>query len=109
MAARDSTLTPLTFHILLSLADHDLHGYGIIKEIQARAGPKAAPTTGALYLALHRMEGDGLVEADVDGPAGADSRRRYYALTPRGREAARQEAHRLAGLVAQAQAKNLAG
>ena len=100
-------LTNLTFQILVALADMDRHGYGIIKEIEDRSGPAAAPTTGALYLALQRMESDGLIEGGTP-PAGADGRRRYYRLTPAGREAADAETARLAALVAQAHAKKLA-
>ena len=58
-------LTPLTFEILLALADEARHGYGIIKEIEVRSGPDAAPSTGALYLALRRMQGDGQVACRI--------------------------------------------
>lgn len=98
--------TPLTYQVLLALADGERHGYGIIKEMEERdAGP--APSTGALYLALQRMEGDGLIE---DAPApdeDADARRRYYRITARGRAMAEAESARLAELVAAARAKNL--
>ena len=50
-------ITPLTYQILLSLADGDGHGYGIIKEIEQRSGSTSAPSTGALYLVLQRMGG----------------------------------------------------
>ena len=110
MAAKnEQALTTLTYQILIALADENRHGYGIIKEIEGRDGAGAAPTTGALYLALQRMESSGLIEADVGSPPGADARRRYYALTQRGREAARHEAHRLASLVDWARAKDVVG
>ena len=48
-------MTPLTYQILLALADASRHGYGIIKELEARLGSSAVPSTGALYLALQRM------------------------------------------------------
>ena len=100
--------TPLTYQILLALADGDRHGYGIIKEIESRAA--SAPSTGAMYLALQRMEADGLIEEAPDRPADADdARRRYYRLTKRGREVAEEESIRLAGLMATARAKNLLG
>ena len=79
-------MTPLTYEIVLALADADRHGYGIIKEIEARSGPDAAPSTGALYLALQRMRGDGLIEQVEAGEVGGDARRRYYRLTVKGRE-----------------------
>jgi DNA-binding PadR family transcriptional regulator len=102
--------TSLTYRILLALADEDRHGYGIIKEIEAREGDGAAPSTGAMYLALQRMEGDGLIEDAPSPPAlDDDARRRYYRITSRGREVAEEESVRLAALVAAARDKNLLG
>jgi DNA-binding PadR family transcriptional regulator len=100
-------LTPLSFRILLALADAPRHGYGIIKEIEAREGEDSAPNTGALYLALQRMEGEGLIDATESPELGADARRHYYRLTARGREAAAAESTRLAALVSAARAKKL--
>jgi DNA-binding PadR family transcriptional regulator len=99
-------LTPLTYRILLALADAERHGYGIIKEIEAQLGAESAPSTGALYLALQRMEREGLV-AEAAGEAGQDERRRYYRMTRHGREAAEAESLRLAALVAAARRKHL--
>jgi len=100
--------TPLTFQILLALADEARHGYGIIKEIEERGGEGSGPSTGALYLALQRMQGHGLIE-ETPAPAdpAADARRRYYRLTPTGKEVAEQESQRLAALVAAARNKKL--
>jgi DNA-binding PadR family transcriptional regulator len=101
-------LTPLTFDILLTLVDEARHGYGIIREIEERSGAGAAPSTGALYLALQRLEAEGLIEDDrTRRPAGEDKRRRYYRITRHGREAAVAEADRLAGLVTVARRKKL--
>jgi DNA-binding PadR family transcriptional regulator len=100
-------MTALTYQILVALADDDRHGYGIIKEIEGRAGEGSAPSTGALYLALQRMESTGLVE-EADRPKrGDDARRRYYRITRLGREAAVEESERLAALVSAARAKKL--
>lgn len=100
------SLTPLTYEILLALVDEDRHGYGVIKEIEARGG--AAPSTGALYLALQRMERDGLIAESPERTADADdARRRYYRISARGREVAEEESLRLAELVAVARAKKL--
>jgi DNA-binding PadR family transcriptional regulator len=67
-----NALTPLTYEILLALADAARHGYGIIKEIEARSGAHSAPSTGALYLALQRMEADGLIEESHERPSESD-------------------------------------
>jgi DNA-binding PadR family transcriptional regulator len=101
------SLTPLTFDILLALTDGSLHGYGIIKDIEDRSGTEAAPSTGALYLALRRMLSEALIEEDPSPPADADNRRRYYRITAQGREQASRESSRLATLVAAARKKNL--
>jgi DNA-binding PadR family transcriptional regulator len=102
-------LTPLSYSILLALADEARHGYGIIKEIEARAGSAAAPTTGALYLALQRLEGEGLIEEAprTRAHAKSDARRRYYRLTAAGRRAAQAETRRLAVLLGVAVDKRL--
>ncbi len=102
-------MTPLTYQILLSLADGDRHGYGIIKEIEERSGENSAPSTGALYLALQRMGADGLIEDAQRPAAGDDARRRYYRITRAGREGAESESERLAILVATARQKQLIG
>lgn len=104
---RSDRPTPLTYQILLALAEGALHGYGVIKEIEERGGEGAAPSTGALYLALQRMEGEGLIR-EAEAPSGdGDARRRYYALTRHGRTVAEEESARLASLVATARARKL--
>lgn len=92
-------LTPLSFHILVSLVDGSSHGYGILKAIDDRTGGSDVPSTGALYLALQRLQREGFIEPDADPPADADARRRYWALTPDGRAAARHEVERMTALL----------
>ena len=104
-------LTPLSYHVVLALADQARHGYGIIKEIEAGTDGATSPSTGALYLALQRMESEGLV-AEAPAPRGAaddDPRRKYYRLTALGRRVAVAESRRLASLVARAAEKRLTG
>lgn len=103
-----TAITPLTYEILLALADAPRHGYGIIKEIEGRSPAGPAPSTGALYLALQRMEGEGLIEESSERPADSDDRRRrYWSITRRGHDAARRESERLSTLVAEARRKEL--
>ncbi|CAN5878990.1 helix-turn-helix transcriptional regulator [soil metagenome] len=100
-------MTALTYQILLALADTDRHGYGVIKQIEEREGAGAAPSTGALYLALQRMEREGLI-AEAKPPRDEDdARRRYYTVTRLGRSLAEQESTRLATLVRIARQKKL--
>ena len=98
-------LTPLTYEILLVLAGKPGHGYGTLKEIESHGGP--VPSTGAMYMALHRMVGDGLLEEIPPPPDAEDPRRRYYRVTSQGLHAAEAESQRLEGLVARARSKSL--
>jgi DNA-binding PadR family transcriptional regulator len=98
-------LTPFSYEILVALAGGDLHGYGILKDIEERNGEGAVPSTGALYLALQRIEEAGLIVESKR--QSADARRRYYRLTAAGRETARRETTRLAGLVGVARDREL--
>jgi len=98
--ARPPLTTPV-FHILLALADQERHGYGIILDIAARTGGRVRVGTGTLYTALRRLADEGLVAESAERPAPDldDQRRRYYRLTPAGREALAAEARRLEALV----------
>ncbi len=100
-------LTPLTYSILVALADAPRHGYGIIKEMESRTGAGSAPSTGALYLALQRMEAEGLIAEARKRPPSDDARRRYWSLTAKGREAARTESRRLVTMLTAARKKDL--
>ena len=101
-------LTPLSFHILLALADDDRHGYGIIKEVRERTNGEVNPGAGTLYAAVQRMLDDELIVETTDRPAqGDDERRRYYRLTALGRQVARAEALRLARVIRIASDKKL--
>lgn len=88
-------LTPAVFHVLLALSDGALHGYAVMRRVEEDSGTEMGP--GTVYGSLQRLEEGGLVE-EVDGPDEADGRRRYWSLTPRGAEALRAEAVRLARL-----------
>ena len=97
------------FHVLLALADDDLHGYAILKEVDLRTGGKVQLSTGTLYGIIKRLLADGLIAELRTRPAAAqdDERRRYYRLTTRGREVAAAEAERMNEMVSIAKAKNL--
>ena len=101
-------LTPLSFQILVALADGPKHGYGIIKDLEEASGQAFPSSTGTLYLAIQRLEAEGLLEEDPS-VKGEDSRRRYYRLTSEGRRVAAAEARRLAALLGVARGKKLVG
>ncbi len=92
-------LRPVEFHILLSLAAGERHGYGIIRDIESR-GDSAVPDVGTMYRALARMAETGWIEAASRRPApdAGDERRNYYRITDAGLIVARAEARRLEAL-----------
>ena len=96
-------LLPLSvpvFQILLSLAESDKHGYGIIGDVRDRSRNEVVLSTSTLYGAIKRMMRDGLVErSDIrPDPELDDDRRRYYRITDFGREVAECEARRITRL-----------
>ena len=92
-------LRPVEFHILLSLAAGERHGYGIIQDIQDR-GDAPVPDVGTLYRALARMVEAGLIQPAARRPApdASDERRNYYRITEAGHRVAIAEARRLEAL-----------
>ncbi len=103
----DAPLTPAVFHILLALADGPLHGYGIMQSVKETANLEMGP--GTIYGSIQRMEDAGLVcevaAAALDG--NGDRRRRYYNLTPSGRESLQTESGRVARLAELVRSKKL--
>ena len=104
-------LNPLpsaAFHILLTLADEDRHGYGIMRQVAEQTGGRMRLGPGTLYSSLQSLLEEGLIEERAS-PAGmpGEERRRYYRLTSAGRKLARAEAERLADLLRVARAKNI--
>lgn len=102
-------LPSAAFQILLSLADNELHGYGIMRQVEEQTNGRMRLGPGTLYASIQALVEEGLIE-EVD--RGSDSntnieRRRYYRLTPSGRKVARTEAERLADLLRVARAKNI--
>jgi DNA-binding PadR family transcriptional regulator len=98
------------FQILVSLADRDLHGYAIIQDVASRTDGEVRLTASTLYAAMKRMLDAGMVEEVRDprrAPDGEDPRRRYYRMTPYGRDIAQLEAARLERAAGMARAKRL--
>jgi len=100
-------LRPVEFHILLSVAAGERHGYGILQDIERR-GDAPVPDVGTMYRALARMVEAGLIQAVSLRPASdaSDERRNYYRITEAGRRLAIAEARRLEALT---QAARLGG
>jgi len=89
------------FHILLSLAAGEQHGYGIMQEVLDRTSGKVRLWPATLYGSLKRLIEEGLIEESSDRPAREldDARRRYYRLTRLGRRVLDAESERLHDLV----------
>jgi DNA-binding PadR family transcriptional regulator len=102
-------LTNLAFHTLVALAEEDRHGYAIIKDIEDRTEGQLAVRSGALYTVIQRLLEAGLVDhAPLPDERGArDTRRKYYRITPLGREVAAAEGVRLSRMVEAASRRHL--
>jgi DNA-binding PadR family transcriptional regulator len=98
-------LTPAVFHVLASLADGPLHGYGIMKRVNEDSGLDMGP--GTIYGAIHRLEEAGWVASarvEHDDPR----RGKSFSLTQGGRAALEREARRLTRLARLAAERGLA-
>lgn len=89
------------FHILLSLASGEQHGYGIMQEVLDRTNGKLRLWPATLYGSIKRLIEAGLIEESDERPAPEldDARRRYYRLTTLGKRVLDAECDRLQELV----------
>lgn len=104
-------LSHLSYHILLALRDGPLHGYAVVKAVDRSSGGVISPGTGTFYSAIHRLVREGLIDQATEGgnSDNSDQRRKYYSVTPVGREVLRLETGRLEALLARARAAGRAG
>jgi DNA-binding PadR family transcriptional regulator len=102
-------LRPAHYLILVSLAEGDLHGYGLKKAIARRTDGRVVLGAGSLYRALAQLSEMGLIEPSHRRPDSLldDERRSYFRITGAGRRAAAAETDRLAALVEGARAAGL--
>ena len=93
--ATEVPLTEAGFLVLLALAEQPMHGYLIMQTVNLvfRAGFQMGP--GTLYRTLQVQLKAGLIREIENGAGDDDPRRRYYAITRRGRDVARTELARL--------------
>jgi DNA-binding PadR family transcriptional regulator len=108
--SRTQSLLPLKtqwFHIMLSLAGEEQHGYGIMQEVLQRTHGKVRLWPATLYGSIKRLIEADLIEESSARPAPEfdDARRRYYRLTPLGRRVLDAECDRLQELVQAIQTK----
>jgi DNA-binding PadR family transcriptional regulator len=102
-------LPSAAFHILMALADQNLHGYAIMCQVSEQTGGRMRLGPGTLYGSIRTLLEEKLIEEIEPRRARnpGEERRRYYRLTSAGRKLARAEAERLAELLRVAKAKNI--
>ena len=77
--------------VLKTLVPGAMHGYGIATAVRERTGGELNIEDAALYQSLHRMERQGLIEAEW-GPSENNRRARFYTLTGKGRKRLSEDA-----------------
>lgn len=102
-------LPPAAFQILLSLAEADLHGYGIMRQVAEQTGGRMRLGPGTLYSSIQSLLEEQLIEeiTPADDESADRERRRVYRLSSAGRKLARKEATKLAALLRVARAKDI--
>ena len=90
-------LTPVAFHILVTLKTGPLHGYALKRDVEARTRGVVRLGAGTLYHAVRSLGKRGLIaECDPPDPAAVGSSRwRFYEITPLGTRVLRAEVERL--------------
>lgn len=76
--------------VLAILAEGDSYGYAILQRVRELSGGRMEWTDGMLYPVLHRLERLGYVEARWE-VAETGRRRKYYHITPQGRDQLAEE------------------
>lgn len=71
--------------LLQLLAEKDMYGYEIVKEMESRSGYALQIKEGTLYPALHKLEKQGYIEAYWKEPDKGPARK-YYRMTESGQE-----------------------
>ena len=87
-----------SFLILASLAHEDLHGYGIMKQVEDQSEGEVRLSLGTLYGALDRLVQKGAIEVAREEKTGGRLRR-YYRLSDSGADSLRRELHLRSRLV----------
>lgn len=88
-------LSQATYYILLSLREIR-HGYGIMQDVEEISSGDVTMGPGTLYGALGKLEKQKVIaKADIKNK----ERRKYYQLTPLGKEVLQMEYKRLKSLI----------
>jgi DNA-binding PadR family transcriptional regulator len=82
-------LSEATYYILLALVE-PLHGYGIMQKVEIMSTGTVSIGPGTLYGAFTNLEKTGLITMVKE-----EERRKYYALTGKGKQVLVQQIQRL--------------
>jgi len=98
------------FFILLSLAERDRHGSGIVRDVLELTGGELRLWPVTLYGSLDELRENGWIRELDEAPEVEEDRghRRWFRITPQGRRALNAEMKRMQSLVTIAQ-RRLAG
>lgn len=100
-------MTPAFFFLMLSLADGSLHGHAMGQEVEERSRGSVRLGPGSLYWSLGRLADASLIEEVAPPEDETDERRRYYGLTPLGREVLARETATLERVVEYARLRRI--
>ncbi|SPE41003.1 Transcriptional regulator, PadR family [Candidatus Sulfopaludibacter sp. SbA3] len=96
-------LTEAVFLILLSLAQHPLHGYALVKDVEELSGGRVRLSTGTLYGALKRLLEHSWIEPFEQEDTSRE--KQAYQLTAVGRRQLQAELGRIKQLARAATAR----
>ncbi len=93
------------YHVLVALSGGAHHGYAVMQAVEESSNGVVRMGPATLYGTLRKLCDAHLVKEVQRRPADDDDpRRRYYQLTPLGREVCLAESDRLTNLVARSRA-----
>ena len=82
--------------VLKTLALEPMHGYGISARIEQLSRGVFRPNAGSLFLAIQRLQRDGLIQGAWK-PTENNRRAKYYTVTRKGRKRLSNETREWAG------------
>jgi DNA-binding PadR family transcriptional regulator len=100
-------LKPVDLQLLLALSIEEMHGYGLVQEIERATDGLVSLDPGNLYRIIKRLLADGVIaESERRHTAEpGEERRRYYRLTALGGRVLAAELQRLRALTGSAAAR----
>lgn len=104
ISSLNTTLSTISFYILLAVADHPLHAYGIRDQITDDSSGDLIVATGTLYPALTRLVAEGMLDR-IESHNPRAQIKHCYRITPVGKRKLTAEARRYSRLALHARHK----